>query len=109
MFLQEEEIPELEIDIDELLELSDEGQRTRLHVSLCTKTITFYTNLSLFRHLFQLAVFAYFMELVPKTAALQTKGNLSPRSATFRPKCFERFNTLFLLDLRTYLTICYVG
>lgn len=29
---QEEEIPELEIDIDELLELSDEGQRTRLEV-----------------------------------------------------------------------------
>uniref|UniRef100_A0A3P8RLP2 Protein phosphatase 1 regulatory inhibitor subunit 14D n=1 Tax=Amphiprion percula TaxID=161767 RepID=A0A3P8RLP2_AMPPE len=27
---EEEEIPELEIDIDELLELSDEGQRTRL-------------------------------------------------------------------------------
>ncbi|TKS86541.1 Protein phosphatase 1 regulatory subunit 14B [Collichthys lucidus] len=26
----EEEIPELEIDIDELLELTDEGQRTRL-------------------------------------------------------------------------------
>lgn len=32
---QEEEIPELEIDIDELLELTDEGQRTRLHVRLC--------------------------------------------------------------------------
>uniref|UniRef100_A0AAR2J1E5 Uncharacterized protein n=1 Tax=Pygocentrus nattereri TaxID=42514 RepID=A0AAR2J1E5_PYGNA len=30
---EEEEIPELEIDIDELLELSDEEQRTRLHVS----------------------------------------------------------------------------
>lgn len=30
--LQEEEIPELEIDIDELLELSDEGQRSRLQV-----------------------------------------------------------------------------
>lgn len=30
---QEEEIPELEIDIDELLELTDEEQRTRLHVS----------------------------------------------------------------------------
>uniref|UniRef100_A0A3Q0SFJ3 Protein phosphatase 1 regulatory inhibitor subunit 14D n=1 Tax=Amphilophus citrinellus TaxID=61819 RepID=A0A3Q0SFJ3_AMPCI len=29
---EEEEIPELEIDIDELLELSDEGQRTRLEV-----------------------------------------------------------------------------
>ncbi|XP_036449814.1 protein phosphatase 1 regulatory subunit 14B isoform X2 [Colossoma macropomum] len=28
---EEEEIPELEIDIDELLELSDEEQRTRLH------------------------------------------------------------------------------
>lgn len=27
---EEEEIPELEIDIDELLELSDEGQRSRL-------------------------------------------------------------------------------
>uniref|UniRef100_M3ZWL2 Protein phosphatase 1 regulatory inhibitor subunit 14D n=2 Tax=Xiphophorus TaxID=8082 RepID=M3ZWL2_XIPMA len=27
---EEEEIPELEIDIDELLELPDEGQRTRL-------------------------------------------------------------------------------
>lgn len=34
--IQEEEIPELEIDIDELLELSDEGQRSRLKVSLCT-------------------------------------------------------------------------
>lgn len=34
-FLQEEEIPELEIDIDELLELTDEGQRTRLQVRLC--------------------------------------------------------------------------
>lgn len=32
---QEEEIPELEIDIDELLELTDEGQRTRLQVSSC--------------------------------------------------------------------------
>lgn len=31
---QEEEIPELEIDIDELLELTDEGQRSRLQVSL---------------------------------------------------------------------------
>uniref|UniRef100_A0A3Q3GM68 Protein phosphatase 1 regulatory inhibitor subunit 14D n=1 Tax=Labrus bergylta TaxID=56723 RepID=A0A3Q3GM68_9LABR len=30
---EEEEIPELEIDIDELLELTDEGQRTRLQVS----------------------------------------------------------------------------
>lgn len=29
---QEEEIPELEIDIDELLELPDEGQRSRLQV-----------------------------------------------------------------------------
>lgn len=29
---QEEEIPELEIDIDELLELPDEGQRIRLQV-----------------------------------------------------------------------------
>lgn len=29
---QEEEIPELEIDIDELLELTDEGQRSRLQV-----------------------------------------------------------------------------
>ncbi|KAG7226163.1 hypothetical protein INR49_014258, partial [Caranx melampygus] len=28
---EEEEIPELEIDIDELLELTDEGQRGRLH------------------------------------------------------------------------------
>lgn len=33
--LQEEEIPELEIDIDELLELTDEGQRTRLQVRMC--------------------------------------------------------------------------
>uniref|UniRef100_A0A8B9GNF9 Uncharacterized protein n=1 Tax=Astyanax mexicanus TaxID=7994 RepID=A0A8B9GNF9_ASTMX len=32
--INEEEIPELEIDIDELLELSDEEQRSRLHVSL---------------------------------------------------------------------------
>uniref|UniRef100_A0A3B4EUB7 Protein phosphatase 1 regulatory subunit 14B-like n=2 Tax=Haplochromini TaxID=319058 RepID=A0A3B4EUB7_9CICH len=32
---EEEEIPELEIDIDELLELSDEGQRTRLEVGFC--------------------------------------------------------------------------
>lgn len=32
---QEEEIPELEIDIDELLELSDEGQRIRMQVSSC--------------------------------------------------------------------------
>lgn len=31
---QEEEIPELEIDIDELLELPDEGQRSRLQVQL---------------------------------------------------------------------------
>lgn len=31
--VQEEEIPELEIDIDELLELTDEGQRSRLQVS----------------------------------------------------------------------------
>lgn len=30
--VQEEEIPELEIDIDELLELKDEEQRSRLHV-----------------------------------------------------------------------------
>ena len=30
---QAEEIPELEIDIDELLELSEEGQRSRLQVS----------------------------------------------------------------------------
>ncbi|KAG8013619.1 Protein phosphatase 1 regulatory subunit 14B, partial [Nibea albiflora] len=30
---EEEEIPELEIDIDELLELTDEGQRTRLQFS----------------------------------------------------------------------------
>ncbi|XP_067223710.1 protein phosphatase 1 regulatory subunit 14B isoform X2 [Chanodichthys erythropterus] len=28
---EEEEIPELEIDIDELLELTDEEQRSRLH------------------------------------------------------------------------------
>lgn len=34
LILQEEEIPELEIDIDELLELTDEGQRTRLQVRL---------------------------------------------------------------------------
>lgn len=33
LVVQEEEIPELEIDIDELLELSDEGQRSRLQVS----------------------------------------------------------------------------
>lgn len=33
LFSQEEEIPELEIDIDELLELTDEGQRTRLQVN----------------------------------------------------------------------------
>lgn len=32
LILQEEDIPELEIDIDELLELSDEGQRSRLQV-----------------------------------------------------------------------------
>nr|XP_020470160.1 protein phosphatase 1 regulatory subunit 14B-like [Monopterus albus] len=31
---EEEDIPELEIDIDELLELSDEGQRSRLMVRL---------------------------------------------------------------------------
>lgn len=38
LLLQEEEIPELEIDIDELLELTDEGQRTRLQVRLCELT-----------------------------------------------------------------------
>lgn len=36
---QEEEIPELEIDIDELLELTDEGQRSRLQVSEGKKMI----------------------------------------------------------------------
>lgn len=40
LLLQEEEIPELEIDIDELLELEDEGQRTRLQVMLCRTTLT---------------------------------------------------------------------
>uniref|UniRef100_A0A3B4U694 Protein phosphatase 1 regulatory inhibitor subunit 14D n=1 Tax=Seriola dumerili TaxID=41447 RepID=A0A3B4U694_SERDU len=39
---EEEEIPELEIDIDELLELSDEGQRTRLHVRLYNSTSTHF-------------------------------------------------------------------
>lgn len=34
LILQEEDIPELEIDIDELLELTDEGQRSRLQVKL---------------------------------------------------------------------------
>ena len=32
--LQEEDIPELEIDIDELLDLSDSEQRLKLHVSV---------------------------------------------------------------------------
>ncbi|XP_061552070.1 protein phosphatase 1 regulatory subunit 14B isoform X1 [Phycodurus eques] len=40
---EEEDIPELEIDIDELLELSDEGQRIRLQELLreCRKPIEF--------------------------------------------------------------------
>uniref|UniRef100_A0A4W6DGV1 Protein phosphatase 1 regulatory inhibitor subunit 14D n=1 Tax=Lates calcarifer TaxID=8187 RepID=A0A4W6DGV1_LATCA len=41
---EEEEIPELEIDIDELLELTDEGQRTRLQVRLCKLTSHIQAN-----------------------------------------------------------------
>ena len=47
LFLQEEEIPELEIDIDELLELTDEGQRSRLQVRLSnSRTFTFSSHYS---------------------------------------------------------------
>lgn len=38
VLLKEEEIPELEIDIDELLELTDEGQRIRLQVRINKRT-----------------------------------------------------------------------
>lgn len=51
-FFQEEDIPELEIDMDELLDLSDAEQRAKLHVSskslvysdLCTNTIHLPAN-----------------------------------------------------------------
>ncbi|XP_061600490.1 protein phosphatase 1 regulatory subunit 14B [Cololabis saira] len=48
---EEEEIPELEIDIDELLELSDEGQRTRLQELLheCGKPKEDFINGLLYR------------------------------------------------------------
>lgn len=48
---EEEEIPELEIDIDELLELSDEGQRTRLQELLqeCGKPKEDFINELLYR------------------------------------------------------------
>uniref|UniRef100_A0A672I425 Zgc:162989 n=2 Tax=Salarias fasciatus TaxID=181472 RepID=A0A672I425_SALFA len=48
---EEEEIPELEIDIDELLELPDEGQRTRLHELLqeCGKPKEDFINGLLYR------------------------------------------------------------
>ncbi|MED6280114.1 hypothetical protein CHARACLAT_007583 [Characodon lateralis] len=48
---QEEEIPELEIDIDELLELPDEGQRTRLEELLqeCGKPKEEFINGLLYR------------------------------------------------------------
>lgn len=49
--VQEEEIPELEIDIDELLELTDEGQRSRLQVSssrnYCSINLVQYTQVNL--------------------------------------------------------------
>lgn len=80
LFFQEEEIPELEIDIDELLELPDEGQRTKLQVSLYTKQLHSSVHLS------QFTGFTYFMKLVHKNTVLQTKDNLNPRSATFRAK-----------------------
>ncbi|KAF1375004.1 hypothetical protein PFLUV_G00234900, partial [Perca fluviatilis] len=48
---EEEEIPELEIDIDELLELTDEGQRTRLQELLqeCGKPKEDFINGLLYR------------------------------------------------------------
>uniref|UniRef100_A0A3B3Y9R7 Protein phosphatase 1, regulatory (inhibitor) subunit 14Ba n=1 Tax=Poecilia mexicana TaxID=48701 RepID=A0A3B3Y9R7_9TELE len=48
---EEEEIPELEIDIDELLELPDEGQRTRLEELLqeCGKPKEEFINGLLYR------------------------------------------------------------
>ncbi|XP_061552074.1 protein phosphatase 1 regulatory subunit 14B isoform X2 [Phycodurus eques] len=48
---EEEDIPELEIDIDELLELSDEGQRIRLQELLreCRKPIEDFVNALLYR------------------------------------------------------------
>ncbi|TNM95573.1 protein phosphatase 1 regulatory subunit 14B isoform X2 [Takifugu flavidus] len=47
----EEEIPELEIDIDELLELTDEGQRSRLQELLqeCGKPKEDFINGLLYR------------------------------------------------------------
>ncbi|XP_039518937.1 protein phosphatase 1 regulatory subunit 14B [Pimephales promelas] len=48
---EEEEIPELEIDIDELLELTDEDQRSRLHELLqeCGKPKEDFINGLLYR------------------------------------------------------------
>ncbi|KAG7281222.1 hypothetical protein CRUP_019747 [Coryphaenoides rupestris] len=48
---EEEEIPELEIDIDELLDLSDEGQRSRLKALLheCGKPKEEFINGLLYR------------------------------------------------------------
>ncbi|XP_077395597.1 protein phosphatase 1 regulatory subunit 14B isoform X2 [Festucalex cinctus] len=48
---EEEDIPELEIDIDELLELSDEGQRMRVQELLqeCRKPIEDFVNGLLYR------------------------------------------------------------
>ncbi|KAM9777880.1 protein phosphatase 1 regulatory subunit 14B [Neosynchiropus ocellatus] len=48
---EEEDIPELEIDIDELLELTDEGQRTRLQELLqeCGKPKEDFINGLLYR------------------------------------------------------------
>ncbi|XP_051941252.1 protein phosphatase 1 regulatory subunit 14B [Hippocampus zosterae] len=48
---EEEEIPELEIDIDELLELSDEAQRMRVQELLqeCRKPIEDFVNALLYR------------------------------------------------------------
>uniref|UniRef100_A0A673LQG8 Uncharacterized protein n=1 Tax=Sinocyclocheilus rhinocerous TaxID=307959 RepID=A0A673LQG8_9TELE len=51
IFLKEDEIPDLEIDIDELLELTDEEQRSRLHELLqeCGKPKEDFINGLLYR------------------------------------------------------------